>query len=331
MQKFKEYIPDKLKNINYSQDIIPKIAKNNELIHEITQAIQEIPTKHKFVRDDARSINIIQPNSVHLVITSPPYWNLKKYHDHEDQLGDINDYKKFLDELDKIWEMCYRVLVPGGRLICVVGDILLSRRRNNGIHSVMPLHASIQERCIDVGFTNLTPIIWHKIANINFEVNNGVSFLGKPYEPNGIIKSDIEFILMERKAGGYRKPSIEARILSVISEDNHRNWFHQIWTDIPGTSNKWHPAPYPVDLVERLIRMYSFVGDTVLDPFWGTGTTSIAAARWGRNSIGIEVDPTYFKNAIARFSSKNSNLFQNTSFEVIQEKEDYGKFEAAVR
>ena len=206
-----------------------------------------------------------------------------------------------------------------------LGDVLLSRRRNNGVHSVLPLHASIQERCINIGFKNLTPIFWHKISNINFEVNNGTSFLGKPYEPNGIIKSDIEFILMQRKAGGYRKPDFETRILSIISKENHRNWFQQIWSDIPGASNKWHPAPYPVELIERLIRMFSFVGDTVLDPFWGTGTTSIAAAKWGRNSIGIEVDPVYFQNAINRFSSSTNDLFQKVSYQVIHSEKKHGK------
>ena len=325
MQNLKEYIPVNFKDIKNTQDIIPTIAKNKDFIHEVELAVQRIPTRHKFFNADARKIEFLQPESVHLIVTSPPYWNLKKYHDHQNQLGDINDYRKFLDELDKVWEMCYNALVPGGRLICIVGDVLLSRRRNNGVHSVLPLHASIQERCINIGFKNLTPIFWHKISNINFEVNNGTSFLGKPYEPNGIIKSDIEFILMQRKAGGYRKPDFETRILSIISKENHRNWFQQIWSDIPGASNKWHPAPYPVELIERLIRMFSFVGDTVLDPFWGTGTTSIAAAKWGRNSIGIEVDPVYFQNAINRFSSSTNDLFQKVSYQVIHSEKKHGK------
>ena len=116
---------------------------------------------------------------------------------------------------------CFDALVPGGRLICVVGDVCLSRRKNNGRHTVVPLHASIQERCRAIGYDNLAPIIWHKIANAVYEVDNGSAFLGKPYEPNSVVKNDIEFILMQRKPGGYRKPSVATRVLSVISAENH--------------------------------------------------------------------------------------------------------------
>ena len=132
------------------------------------------------------------------------------------------------------------------------------------------------------------------------EVENGSSFLGKPYEPNAVIKNDIEFILMQRKPGGYRQPSVATRVLSVISEENHKTWFQQIWTGLTGASTKNHPAPFPLELAERLIRMFSFVGDTVLDPFLGTGTTTLAAMRNGRNSIGYEVDKTYLAYARKR-------------------------------
>ncbi len=138
---------------------------------------------------------------------------------------------------------------------------------------------------------------------------NGGGFLGKPYEPNGVIKNDIEFILMERKPGGYRKPSHAARLLSVISAGNHREWFQQIWTGVTGASTRQHPAPYPLELAERLVRMFSFVGDTVLDPFMGTGTTNVAAAKWGRNSIGVEVDDKYFKMASHRLEQDSGKLF----------------------
>ena len=129
--------------------------------------------------------------------TSPPYWTLKEYRRSEGQLGFIEDYEDFLGELDKVWECCYRALVPGGRLICVVGDVCLSRRNNGGGHMVMPLHASIQEHCRRMATTTSLPIIWHKIANAAHEVENGSSFLGKPYEPNAVIKNDIEYILMQ--------------------------------------------------------------------------------------------------------------------------------------
>ncbi len=175
---------------------------------------------------------------------------------------------------------------------------------------VMPLHASIQEHCRIVGFDNLAPIFWYKIANAKYEVENGsAGFLGKPYEPNAVIKNDVEYILMERKPGGYRKPSVSTRVLSLISAENHQNWFQQIWSDVTGASTKHHPAPFPLELAERLIRMFSFVGDRVLDPFLGTGTTTLAAALWGRNSIGIEVDEHYFDMAVSRLAERTNRLF----------------------
>ena len=164
-----------------------------------------------------------------------------------------------------------------------------------------------------MGYDNLAPIIWHKISNAAYEVEGGSSFLGKPYEPNAVIKNDIEYLLMQRKPGGYRKPSAEKRILSVISDKNHKLWFQQIWMGLTGASTKNHPAPYPLELAERLIRMFSFVGDTVLDPFMGTGTTSAAAALWGRNSIGCEIDPTYFEYAQKRLTKATSGLFSTAT------------------
>jgi DNA modification methylase len=184
----------------------------------------------------------------------------------------------------------------------------------------VPLHASIQEHCRRIGFDNLAPIIWHKIANAVYEVENGgAGFLGKPYEPNAVIKNDIEFILMERKPGGYRKPSLAERILSVISTEDYQRWFQQIWTGLTGASTRDHPAPYPTELAERLIRMFSFVGDTVLDPFMGTGTTSVAAARCGRDSIGCEVDPHYFDMAERRIRTETTGLFSSVEVEVHKE------------
>lgn len=258
----------------------------------------ELATTSVLRHGDARKLDWVPDESVHLVVTSPPYWTLKKYNDHPDQLGDVADYEAFLDELDQVWEHAFRVLVPGGRLVCVVGDVCLSRRQF-GRHVVMPLHSDIAVRCRKIGFDNLNPIIWHKIANANFEVEGNSTFLGKPYEPNAIIKNDIEFILMERKPGGYRKPTDRQRSLSMISRDDFEVWFRQIWT-LGGASTKEHPAPYPVEMAHRLVSMFSFVGDTVLDPFAGTGTTLLAASRIGRNSIGVEIDPEYARMAANR-------------------------------
>jgi modification methylase len=289
---------------------LPRIAKDPRATASIESKLAEIPTSHQLYLADSRNLSMLPSGSVHLVLTSPPYWTLKRYREGSGQLGHIADYESFLGDLDEVWRHCYRCLVPGGRLVCVVGDVCLSRRTNNGEHSVMPLHSSIQERCRRIGFSNLAPIIWHKIANAAYEAEgNGGGFLGKPYEPNAVIKNDIEFILMLRKRGGYRSPSLSARILSIIPDKKHKEWFQQIWTGITGASTKNHPAPYPLELAERLVRMFSFVGDTVLDPFLGTGTTAIAAAKYGRNSIGVEVDPHYLVLAERRIQEETRGLF----------------------
>ncbi len=224
----REFVPQQIAPLKNPQTDIPRIAKDRKLLQLIDEAVRRIPTRHDIAQGDARKMAGLEPASVHLVVTSPPYWTLKEYRDTVGQMGHIESYDEFLTELDKVWSHCFRALVPGGRLVCVVGDVCLSRRKNKGRHTVVPLHASIQEHCRVIGFDNLAPIIWHKISNAAYEVENGSSFLGKPYEPNSVIKNDIEFLLMERKPGGYRTPDVPTRILSVISAEKHKIWFQQI-------------------------------------------------------------------------------------------------------
>lgn len=264
-----------------------------------------IQTSHYLINGDARNLRFIKTQSVHLVITSPPYWKLKKYNDNPLQLGHIQDYEKFLQELSKVWSEVNRILMPGGRLVCVVGDVCLSRKEN-GRHVVMPLHADIQVICRKIGLDNLNPIIWHKISNAKFEANTSAKFLGKPYEPNAIIKNDVEYILMQRKPGGYRKPTEKQRQLSKISKKNFDSWFKQIW-NITGESTRFHPAPYPIELANRLVRMFSFVGDIVVDPFCGSGTSMLAALSSGRHSIGVEIDKEYCQMIKKRFIKNEYN------------------------
>lgn len=285
--------------LDLHQTSIPALAKDPVSVARIRDLLAHVETTHEVILGDARVVRL-PSSSIHLVVTSPPYWTLKQYPESEGQLGQVADYESFLDSLKRVWQGCFDALVPGGRLVCVVGDVCLSRRQNGGRHMVMPLHASIQLQCREIGFDNLAPIIWHKISNMKTESNGSGSYLGKPFEPNGVIKNDIEFLLMLRKPGGYRSPSPAARLLSVISADNHNSWFRQIWNDVPGASRKNHPAPFPVELAERLIRMFSFVGDTVFDPFTGTASTQVAARQCGRSSIGIEVEPAFHKMAMAR-------------------------------
>lgn len=264
-------------------------------------------TVHRLINSDSRDLSFLSDGSVHLVVTSPPYWSLKRYNENPDQLGHIQDYEAFLFELEKVWRHVYRILVPGGRLVCVVGDVCVARR-DFGRHLVFPLHADICVICRRIGFDNLNPIIWHKIANASYEVENGSKFLGKPYEPNAIIKNDMEFILMQRKPGGYRKPTNTQREASRIAKDNFGQWFQQIW-NIPGASTKQHPAPFPLELATRLVRMFSFTGDTVLDPFCGSGTTMVAALRTGRNSIGVEIDSEYCRMTARHLKAETADLF----------------------
>lgn len=299
-----EFLPDAWKAVPDLNRALPKLAKDREKIAEIESLLHEIPTRHDLVLGDARSQEM-GSRSIHLIVTSPPYWTLKTYPEADGQLGRTKDYDVFLKGLKSVWQSCFQALVPGGRLVCVVGDVCLSRRQNSGRHTVVPLHAAIQEQCRRIGFDNLSPIIWHKISNVKTEASGKQgAYLGKPFEPNGIIKNDIEYILMFRRPGGYRSPTTGARVLSVIPAEKHNAWFRQIWIGPGGASTRHHPAPFPVELAERLIRMFSFAGDTVFDPFTGTATTQVAASRWGRNSIGIDVEPSYLDMAEERLNDQ---------------------------
>ena len=281
-------------------------------------------TEQKLFHGDARDLGYIPDKSVHLVLTSPPYFNLKEYRRGQNQLGIIDDYQSFVDELEKVWIECYRILVPGGRVVCVVGDVCLSRRKF-GRHVVMPLHSDIAVSCRKIGFDNLNPILWHKISNASFEANTNSSILGKPYEPNAIIKNDVEYILMERKPGGYRKPTEEQRCASMIEKEDFQNWFSQIW-ELPGASTRnGHPAPFPLELATRLVKMFSFVGDTVLDPFCGSGTTMIAAINSQRNSIGIETEAFYCEQILGRIDNEYGMFkdFNLSYTDLTHEKDSY--------
>ena len=244
----------------------------------------------------------ISDASVHLVVTSPPYWNLKDYAaGNQDQMGHFEDYEHFLSELDRVWRECRRILVGGGRICCVVGDVCIPRKRG-GRHYLVPLHSDIQVRARKIGLDCLQPILWNKIANGAREAEgNGAGFYGKPYQPGGVVKNDIEYILFLRKGGDYRTTPTLQKALSMLTKEEMKTWFRSIWTDVRGVSTRdGHPAPFPVEIAERLIKMFSFAGDTVLDPFAGTGSTSQAAIMSGRNSIANEVESAYIQIARQR-------------------------------
>jgi modification methylase len=257
-------------------------------------------TKHRLHVGDARDLSWIRDESVHLVVTSPPYFTLKTYARRDGQMAEIADYEHFLDELDRVWLDCRRVLVPGGRICCVVGDVCVSRR-SGGRHYVLPLHADIQVRARRHQLDCLTPILWSKIANgANEAEGNGAGFYGKPYQPGAVVKNDVEHILFMRKGGDYRSPEPLQKALSMLTKEEMKGWLRSHWTDIPGASTRDHPAPFPMTLPERLIKLFSFAGDTILDPFVGTGSTMLAAIESGRNSIGNDIEPAYAEIARKR-------------------------------
>ncbi len=194
--------------------------------------------------------------------------------------------------------------MPGGRICCVVGDVCISRRRG-GRHYVLPLHADIQVRARRNDLDCLTPILWGKIANgVNEAEGNGAGFYGKPYQPGAVVKNDVEYILFLRKGGEYRSPTPLQKALSMLTKEEMQGWLRSPWTDVPGASMRDHPAPFPVSVPERLIKLFSFAGDTVLDPFVGTGSTMLAAMTTGRNSIGNDIEPQYLDVAERRLASQ---------------------------
>jgi len=259
-------------------------------------------TRHAVYEADARYLWFIPTESVHLVCSSPPYGSLIKYPDHPGQLGNVASYDKFLEQMEAVLAENMRMLVPGGRVAYVVGDVCISRKAG-GRHHVLPLSADLQVRARKVGFDCLTPIRWLKVANIRLEASSSSRYLGKPNLPNGIVKNDIENILFFRKPGGYRKPTPEMEARSYIPSDEYAKWFSPVWSDVTGQLRRDHPAPYPMEIPRRLIRMFSFAGDTVVDPFAGTGTTALAAMETGRNSISADIEPTYVDLIEARLKT----------------------------
>jgi DNA modification methylase len=320
----RDYVPSSCEDLLEMSDKklkseIPALARDQGRMGEVEKAVRSLPTHHELYQGDARDLSMVEDESVHLVVTSPPYFDIKEYSDaHPDQMGDITEYDEFIEMLDEVWRQCYEKLIPGGRLCVVVGDVFRSRSQH-GRHRVIPLHATIQEHVQELGFDNLAPIIWYKIGNASLEAGGNARFLGKPYEPGAVVKNDIEYILLFRKPDGYRSPSTEERILSTIEADEHQKMFRQLWDDIKGERQGKHPAPYPTDLAERLIRMFSFTQNTVLDPFAGTGSTAVAASQYGRNTVNIEIEPKYVNIAEDRIKAERGTLtnYENLSIDAV--------------
>lgn len=260
-----------------------------------------LPTTHTLAQGDSRDLGWLPDGSVHLAVTSVPYFDLRRYDAGPGQLSDVRLYDEFVDELARVLAEVARVLTPGGRLACNVGDVLRSRRAH-GTHHVLPLHADVLVRGRAAGLEAVTGVLWHKRANRSSE-GGGPGFLGRPGQPNAIVPAEVEHVLMLRKPG-YRRTEAWQREASAITREEHARWFRPVWDDVPGArATAGHPAPFPVEVPERLVRMFSFRGDLVLDPFCGSGTTAVAAARAGRDSVSVDASRRYVEAAAARLAA----------------------------
>lgn len=248
-----------------------------------------IHTKHLIVNGDSRRMTDIADSSVHLVITSPPYWQLKDYGS-EKQIGYHETYEKYINNLNLVWNECYRVLFPGCRLCINIGD-QFARAVYYGRYKVIPIRTEITKFCEAIGFDYMGAIIWQKVTTTNTS-GGGVQMGSFPYPRNGILKIDYEFILIFKKLGDAPKPTIDQKEMSKMTNDEWNTFFSGHW-NFSGVKQDRHLAMFPEELPRRLIKMFSFVGDTVLDPFVGSGTTSLAAKNLYRNSVGYEINDEY--------------------------------------
>jgi site-specific DNA-methyltransferase (adenine-specific) len=269
-------------------------------------------------------MNDLEDNSVHLVITSPPYWQLKDYGT-ENQIGFHDSYESYINNLNLVWKECYRTLHNGCRLCVNIGD-QFARAVYYGRYKVIPIREEIIKFCENIGFDYMGAIIWQKVTTSN-TTGGGVQMGSYPYPRNGILKLDYEFILIFKKLGDAPKPTKENKELSRMTAEEWNTFFAGHW-NFAGTRQDNHIAMFPEELPKRLIKMFAFVGDTVLDPFAGSGTTNLAAKNLGRNSVGYEINHEFIPVIKQKLSANQSGLFGNdATFEFIETKTDldFGK------
>lgn len=246
-------------------------------------------TWHKIINGDSRQMAELADSSVHLVVTSPPYWQLKDY-GVDNQIGFNDSYENYINNLNLVWKECYRVLYDGCRLCINIGD-QFARAVYYGRYKVIPIREEIIKFCESIGFDYMGAIIWKKVTTSN-TTGGGVQMGSYPYPRNGILKLDYEFILIFKKLGDAPKPTKEQKERSKMTADEWNTYFAGHW-NFAGIKQNGHIAMFPEELPTRLIKMFSFVGETVLDPFLGSGTTSLAAKNTDRNSIGFEINSEF--------------------------------------
>lgn len=271
-------------------------------------------TTHKIIHGDCRQMNLLPDESGHLIITSPPYWQLKDYGTNN-QIGYHETYESYINNLNLAWKECHRVLYPGCRLCVNIGD-LFARSVYYGRYKVIPIRTEIIKFCEIIGFDYMGAIIWQKVTTTN--TTGGASIMGSfPYPRNGILKLDYEFILLFKKRGSSPKPTSEQKQLSVISKEDWNTYFSGHWY-FAGAKQEGHIAMFPEELPARLIRMFSFTGDTVIDPFLGSGTTSLAARNLGRNSVGYEINEDYLPIIKEKLQINQADLY-GTKYEFLKD------------
>lgn len=246
-------------------------------------------TEHRIIFGDSRSLNKVKDKSVQLIITSPPYWQLKDY-GAENQIGFNDNYEEYINNLNLVWQECYRVLSDGCRMCINIGD-QFARSVYYGRYKVIPIRTEIIRFCEYMGMDYMGAVIWQKTTTMN--TSGGGAIMGSfPYPRNGILKMDYEFILLFKKLGNAPKPTQAQKERSIITKEEWGQYFSSHW-NFNGVKQYEHIAMFPEELPKRLIKMFSFAGETVLDPFAGSGTTSLAAKHLGRNSIGYEINRSF--------------------------------------
>lgn len=269
-------------------------------------------TNHRIINGDSRRMMELQNNSVHLIITSPPYWQLKDYGS-ADQIGYNDSYENYINNLNLVWQECYRVLHSGCRLCVNIGD-QFARAVYYGRYKVIPIREEIIKFCENVGFDYMGAIIWQKVTTSN-TTGGGVQMGSYPYPRNGILKIDYEFILIFKKLGDAPKPSKGIKEQSKMTAEEWNTFFASHW-NFAGVKQNNHIAMFPEELPKRLIKMFSFVGDTVLDPFAGSGTTNMAAKNLERNSIAYEINPEFIPVIKEKIGFSQIDIY-GTTYELI--------------